>query len=444
DIDERLFSPDGEDGRQQVTIEQEGTGAAEWTGRIRNASGDVVYTETWDGEAEDFDWNGRDDAGNTVADGEYSYELEGSDEAGNTATASLEGITVDTRQTRVFVTVGAAGFSPTGTGEHEEIDFELLVNPSDGVEQWSLDIENTSGEVVRTFSGEEIDREQEIVWDGRGGNDRLVEGGDYRARLEVAYEKGNTPRSRSSQFEVVTEAPRLSVELDHTPFTPDGISGPDEVEFEVDVNTIADIAEWELEIRDRNDRFFNEFYGNGVPASVIRWDGRASDGDTVISAEDYPYTMRVVDVYGNEVETSGSVPIGIMLERDGDRYKVQIPSITFEPNSPDLVTDPDDPRGVQNNAVLERLVEIFDRYEQYDVIIEGHAVNLTGTEREENDILEPLSRSRAQSVKEGLVDRGMSASRIEVVGRGGRDPMVPHDDLDERWRNRRVDFILER
>ncbi|MFW5995518.1 MAG: OmpA family protein, partial [Spirochaetia bacterium] len=186
------------------------------------------------------------------------------------------------------------------------------------------------------------------------------------------------------------------------------------------------------------------FYGTGMPASVIRWDGRASDGDTVISAEDYPYTMRVVDRYGNEAEVSGAVPIGIMLERDGDRYKMQIPSITFEPNSPDLVTDPDDPRGVQNNAVLERLVEIFDRYEQYDVTIEGHAVNLTGTEREENDILEPLSRDRAQSVKEGLVDRGMSASRIEVVGRGGRDPMVPHDDLDERWRNRRVDFILER
>ncbi|MFW6368169.1 MAG: FlgD immunoglobulin-like domain containing protein [Spirochaetota bacterium] len=444
DIDERLFSPDGRDGRQSVTILQEGTGASEWTGRIRDAAGEVVYTETWSGEAEDFEWNGRDDAGNTVGDGEYSYELEGSDEAGNTAVASLEGITVDTRRTRVFVTVGAAGFSPTGTGEHEEIDFELLVSPSDGVEQWRLDITNRSGDVVRTFSGEQIGRREEIIWDGEDDEGSLVDGGNYRARLEVEYEKGNTPRSRSSRFEVVTEAPQLSVELDHTPFTPDGISGPDEVGFEVNVDTITEIAEWELEIRDRNDRFFNEFYGTGMPASVIRWDGRASDGDTVISAEDYPYTMRVVDRYGNEAEVSGAVPIGIMLERDGDRYKMQIPSITFEPNSPDLVTDPDDPRGVQNNAVLERLVEIFDRYEQYDVTIEGHAVNLTGTEREENDILEPLSRDRAQSVKEGLVDRGMSASRIEVVGRGGRDPMVPHDDLDERWRNRRVDFILER
>ncbi len=443
-IDEKLFSPDGEDGRQQISVSQEGSGAQTWHGRFVDADGDTVRAFEWDDTPESFEWDGRDDAGNRLSDGRYTYELSAEDQAGNATRIELSDIVIDTRTPRVFVTAGASGFSPTGTGMHEDIDFEVLISPADGADRFSLDIQAEDGSVVRTFERESIESEQRVLWDGTDDDGELVTEGEYRAQLTVEFAKGNRPTTRSTSFEVVTEAPRVSVELDHEPFTPDGISGPEELEFMIDVETLADIAEWELEILDRNERFFNEFYGTGRPASTIRWDGRASDGEQVLSAEDYPYIMRVTDVYGNETVVEGSVPIGILLVRDGDRYKVQIPSITFEPNSPNLVVDEDDPRGVQNNAVLERLVEIFGRYQQYGIVIEGHAVNLTGTDREEEEILEPLSRARAESVKEALVERGLSDRRIDVVGRGGLDPMVPHDDLDERWRNRRVDFILER
>jgi outer membrane protein OmpA-like peptidoglycan-associated protein len=47
-------------------------------------------------------------------------------------------------------------------------------------------------------------------------------------------------------------------------------------------------------------------------------------------------------------------------------------------------------------------------------------------------------------VKEALVERGLDQDRMSVVGRGGTDPIVPHTDLDNRWKNRRVEFILVR
>jgi outer membrane protein OmpA-like peptidoglycan-associated protein len=47
-------------------------------------------------------------------------------------------------------------------------------------------------------------------------------------------------------------------------------------------------------------------------------------------------------------------------------------------------------------------------------------------------------------VKAALVERGMSDDRISTLGRGGRDPVVPHTDLENRWKNRRVEFILIR
>ena len=64
--------------------------------------------------------------------------------------------------------------------------------------------------------------------------------------------------------------------------------------------------------------------------------------------------------------------------------------------------------------------------------------------RSEEEELKPLSRNRAQSVKEALVERGLDQDRMSVVGRGGTDPIVPHTDLDNRWKNRRVEFILVR
>lgn len=94
--------------------------------------------------------------------------------------------------------------------------------------------------------------------------------------------------------------------------------------------------------------------------------------------------------------------------------------------------------------VLDRLVQIFDRYQTYRIQVEGHAVALLGTELEETRTLQPLSQARASSVRDALVQRGMEPGRINVVGRGGLEPIVPHTDVENRWRNRRVDFVLIR
>ncbi|MCD6343592.1 MAG: OmpA family protein, partial [Spirochaetaceae bacterium] len=60
------------------------------------------------------------------------------------------------------------------------------------------------------------------------------------------------------------------------------------------------------------------------------------------------------------------------------------------------------------------------------------------------DILVPLSRSRAQTVVDELVARRVPANRMQAVGIGGDKPIVPHGNLEERWRNRRVEFYLEK
>lgn len=51
-----------------------------------------------------------------------------------------------------------------------------------------------------------------------------------------------------------------------------------------------------------------------------------------------------------------------------------------------------------------------------------------------------LSRNRAQSVMEYMIAAGVDASRMEVVGYGPDQPVVPNDSEENMARNRRIEF----
>ena len=55
---------------------------------------------------------------------------------------------------------------------------------------------------------------------------------------------------------------------------------------------------------------------------------------------------------------------------------------------------------------------------------------------------ETLSLARANSVRRHLLGKGVAANRIEVEGRGERDPLAPNDKAYGRALNRRVEIYL--
>lgn len=71
------------------------------------------------------------------------------------------------------------------------------------------------------------------------------------------------------------------------------------------------------------------------------------------------------------------------------------------------------------------------------VRIVGHT-DSTGSDAINN----PLSRERAESVRNFLEDRGISGSRIEVIGRGSREPAASNDTAEGRAKNRRVEIFM--
>lgn len=69
--------------------------------------------------------------------------------------------------------------------------------------------------------------------------------------------------------------------------------------------------------------------------------------------------------------------------------------------------------------------------------IVGHTDNI-GSDRS-NQL---LSEGRCQEVRRAMIDRGISADRIQTEGRGERDPIVPNDSDEHRQMNRRVEIVL--
>ncbi|MDR1390432.1 MAG: OmpA family protein [Treponema sp.] len=125
---------------------------------------------------------------------------------------------------------------------------------------------------------------------------------------------------------------------------------------------------------------------------------------------------------------------------------VYVPVIFFRANNADFIGRDIDPvRGLDeqtiasNNAALQLLADFMQNNPAYTVRIEGHANPVLGTQREHEDLLLPLSRARAEFIKQELLLLGVDSARITTVGRGGGEAQS-----HSGWQNRRVLFYLER
>ena len=52
-----------------------------------------------------------------------------------------------------------------------------------------------------------------------------------------------------------------------------------------------------------------------------------------------------------------------------------------------------------------------------------------------------VSHTRKE-VRKAMIERGIRPERIEIEGRGERDPIVPNTSEDNRQMNRRVEIVL--
>jgi flagellar hook assembly protein FlgD/flagellar motor protein MotB len=456
-----LFSPNGDGLKDFVPINVVTEGNDEWQMAIANASGATVRSLDWTGSAPNIVWDGTDEAGNNVPDGTYRLTLTSTDEAGNSFRGTVDSITVDARVPRVFLTASASAIAPKGEGT-AAIRLGTMLSIKEGIESWKLELMPDSlspeaGRALRTFpdgSGWTPAPPETLNWDGRDAAGTVKEG-VYTPVLTLTYAKGDVVVAQAAPITVDISGPILSFNSRPEYFSPDNDGINDELIIALEAKDVSPIASWSLDIRESQfnsqgqvtgDRSFYRIDGRGSPAERIVWDGRSngtggSGGELVQAATDYPFVYRAVDALGNESSMEGVIGVDVLVIRDGDLLRMQVPSIVFRANEADFIGLPADVVE-NNNRILRRVAEILNKFRDYKVQVEGHANPVLRTAVEETNELQPLSERRARATVDFLVGFGVGRGRLSSVGMGGKRPVVRFEDRDNWWKNRRVEFIL--
>ena len=445
-----LFSPDGDGHRDKLPFEVTSTDEELWEGRIVDSDENVVRSVVWNGTVPGFTWDGTDNDGSVVQDGVYHLTIASTDRAGNSGSARVSDIEVDTAPTPVAVTAASDGFSPNGDDVRDSVQFNLYADVSEGIEAWELDIRSSdTGETVRTIREENTFLAEHVRWDGTGSSGAVVPDGMYSAMLTVTYEKGNMPTAGlETAVTIDTVAPELGLTVNPRRFSPDGDGFNDTTTISLAISENNAINRWRIRILDPKMNRFRVFSGKTKNPSSIRWDGTSADGELVQAADTYTAVATAEDSFGNKTELSEPIETDVFVVEEDGELKIQISSIHFVPDEADF-TNLDEEQAVQNRQTLDRLAEILKRYDDYTITVEGHATHEylqdpASMEWEQETQLIPLSRKRAEAVMDALVERGVRKEQLTSEGVGGAEPVVPFNDLENRWKNRRVEFILVR
>ncbi|MCQ2598221.1 MAG: gliding motility-associated C-terminal domain-containing protein [Treponema sp.] len=457
------FSPDGDGNQDSIPVKVLNCSSEKsWTLDIKNAKNSVVKKISWNGQIRDFEWDGTDESGNVAPDGVYTMDFNCRDDAGNSFNTTIKGLTLDNRETKVYVITENEGISPNGDGILDTQKFEIKTTLNENITNWKFEISREDGNSVRSWSEkDQADLPANITWDGLDSNGNVCEGTFY-GRLEVVYKKGNCVRPVSSSFLCTATPPQLRVQTAPEYFSPDNDGVDDDLFIKLSGTTMAKIKNWSFTIDDPKGRPFWTTNGKSQITERIIWDGLSNvqknkngKAESVQSAMDYPYTFTVTDNLGMTSKVTGVIPVDVLVIRDGSVLKMAVPSIIFL--SDDSVFDAAQKTLTQeqvdkNLQVLNRIADILKKFKDYKVTIVGHA-NRTSDNLEEETIdnlrvwgraLTPLSLERAEAIKKYLIKKGVSASSISTDGKGGTEPVADPKDKDNNWKNRRVEFILQK
>jgi outer membrane protein OmpA-like peptidoglycan-associated protein len=136
-----------------------------------------------------------------------------------------------------------------------------------------------------------------------------------------------------------------------------------------------------------------------------------------------------LDVQQAKLQQVGSP--NVTIERAGERIVLSMPGpLNFESGSACL--------SPSAGEVLAQIGKVLFDYRNSLIVIVGHT-DANGAP----DINRRLSEERGLSVARALIDAGIDAERLVVIGQGADKPISPNDTPEGRAKNRRVELQLE-
>ncbi len=432
------FSPNGDEIKDTLIIDTKAEPEIEWTCTITTPEGIVVKTIDLGTEIPAvFEWDGKGENGTVLPEGVYNISFSGQDGAGNTTVEIIPEVALDTRERSAAVDVDNPIFSPNEDGLLDSVTFFPLLSDRTRIDTWDMIVQTVKGETAKRFRGVRY-IPQSIEWDGvpqwGKGFDKsegMVPSGKYFYFLKVIYRSGVNTYSFKKELTIDNDPPEIDIEVSPKYFSPDGDDNDDIMFIIPEIKDLTPISIWSAVIYAVDGSVFKRFSGSGMPGEQIMWDGISDTGRLVGSGDEYYVVFEATDSAFNK-SVSSKVPfsIDILVVPTERGLKIQVSNIEFGFDTADL-------QGDRTFAILDRGIEVLQKYDKHSILIEGHT---DSTGNEDYNVL--LSKRRAQSVGEYLIESGISVERLSYDGFGPRYPIDTNDTPEGRARNRRVEFIL--
>lgn len=241
----------------------------------------------------------------------------------------------------------------------------------------------------------------------------------------------------------------LKTDLSPKHFSPDSDGIDDRLIIDLSIDPNRSLVKWWIEIFDRDGEILYFKEGETIPTNNrVYWDGITISGGSINSASEYKVVCSTQDYLGNITSSEHQFISDIFVQVENGISKILVDSIIFPPNSENFLRL-DKEQQESNREIIRKIVEKLKLFPNYKVKVVGHGNILNWhndnvADRENENILKPLTEKRAEAVMFALIEEGMDESNLSFVGKGGDEPIVPFSDRINNWKNRRVEFILIR
>ncbi len=374
-----------------------------------------------------------------LPDGLYEISFFSTDLAGNEGRIGPFKAIKDTKPREISVSVDRKKASAFADPINFTFNFDRI-----GISKFAMFVKNEkNNRVVRSsrlsygLSGFE--------WYARNDAGQPVPDGEYAFVLSIEYFNGDMVESSIENILVDSQAPVIrSFSTDSVVMNPTSENEADKY-LTVRQQGSEKGVTWTVEIRNIFDTLI---YSQTFPDTIadFSWDGKDKDNKIVVDG-DYIYRLIGRDGFGNEtvktisfVVDSGVYEQGAILS-PGD----EMPKIYFPAYSDDIFSLSEKGLLYDNLLYVRSIARLLKAYPTYNVTIVGHAAALlkgAAAEREQIEVLIPLSRNRAYQISKALQILGIDANRIDIRAVGGSQPEVDNPTSSTIWENRRVEFEL--
>ena len=286
-----------------------------------------AWTESRAGNVPDqcvFD--GKNDSGIVMKEGEYRAELKVSYLNGYVSSAMSPSFTLKITPPSAKVSSEFSSFNYSG------IQNEMIIK-QEGTKElvWTGEVRRANAPAgekpVRSyrFTGTPP---SEIRWDGQGEGGSLAVDGRYSYELYATDPAGNTGRSNMLSFTLNTKDTPVLITADTRAFSPNGDGIKDTVSLIPRIQEKEGVVNYKIDVLNASGLVIRSFEGRGLPPEAISWNGRTTAN--AMSPEGI-YTARIELRYeqGNQ-PNAASLPFE--LDITPPKGAVSTPFTLFSPN----------------------------------------------------------------------------------------------------------------